>query len=194
MCSKAGCSSEHCFVHPEHSEHFSLGHNHFAVWAAAWNKDENLADLETPPNHHKFNMAPGHKTADISPLLQHQLADRNQPTNNASPVINFNISPELLAVFHPAPAQAAIEHGVPPPAVHDPQSLVQSGMQHGPNLTLDAFCTMYGLSQDIRTKLHDNGYTGSDTLTFIIVPELKEMGFKYGEIAALKAAMRQWCQ
>ncbi|KAG2132755.1 hypothetical protein DEU56DRAFT_914078 [Suillus clintonianus] len=36
MCSKAGCSSDHCFVHPEHSEHFPLGHDHFAVWAAAW--------------------------------------------------------------------------------------------------------------------------------------------------------------
>ncbi|KAG1852698.1 hypothetical protein F4604DRAFT_1933574 [Suillus subluteus] len=31
MCSKAGCSSEHCFVHPEHSKHFSLGHEHFSV-------------------------------------------------------------------------------------------------------------------------------------------------------------------
>ncbi|KAG1735561.1 hypothetical protein EDB19DRAFT_1830229 [Suillus lakei] len=30
MCLKAGCSSEHCFVHPEYSEHFSLGHDHFA--------------------------------------------------------------------------------------------------------------------------------------------------------------------
>ncbi|KAG1735560.1 hypothetical protein EDB19DRAFT_1638277, partial [Suillus lakei] len=156
--------------------------------------DENLADLETPQNHHKFNMALGHKTANISPLLQCRLTDRNQPTNNASPIINFNVPPELLAIFRPAPAQAAIEHGVPPTAMHDPQSLVQSGMQHGPNLTLDAFCTMYGLSQDIRMKLHDNGYTGSNTLTFIIVLELKEMGFKYGEIAALKAAMRQWCQ
>lgn len=138
-------------------------------------------------------MAPGRKTAEISPLLQRRLADRNQPTNNASPVFNFNVPPELLAVFRPTPTPATIEHGGPPP-VHDHQSLVQSGMQHGPNLTLDAFCTLYGLSEEIKTKLRENGYTGSDTLTFIIVPELKEMGFKYGEIAALKAAMRQWCQ
>jgi len=36
MCSKVGCSSDHCFVHLEHSDHFPLGHEHFAVWAAAW--------------------------------------------------------------------------------------------------------------------------------------------------------------
>ncbi|KAG1908399.1 uncharacterized protein F5891DRAFT_1179917 [Suillus fuscotomentosus] len=103
------------------------------------------------------------------------------------------IPPELFAVFRPAPAQPVIEHGIPP-AVHDPQSLVQSGWQHGPNLTLDSFCMLYGLSEEIRTKLHENGYTSADMLTFIVVPELKEMGFKYGEIAVLKAAMRWWCQ
>ncbi|KIK96938.1 hypothetical protein PAXRUDRAFT_32073 [Paxillus rubicundulus Ve08.2h10] len=36
MCSKPGCSSDHCFVHPEHPDHFSLGHEHLSVWAAAW--------------------------------------------------------------------------------------------------------------------------------------------------------------
>lgn len=51
MCSKAGCCSDHCFVHAEHSEHFPLGHDHFAVWAAAWNKDDSLANMESPPNH-----------------------------------------------------------------------------------------------------------------------------------------------
>ncbi|KAG1735074.1 uncharacterized protein EDB91DRAFT_1083818 [Suillus paluster] len=158
MCSKASCSSNHCFIHPEHSEHFSPGHEHFSIWAAAWNKDKKLADLETSPNHHKFNTAPGRKTANISPLLQHRLADHNQPTNNAGPVINFNIPPELLAVFHPAPAQPVIEHGIPP-AAHDPQSLVQSGWQHGPTLLSMVLQCCMGL-------------------------KLKEMGFKYGEIAA----------
>jgi len=35
-CSKGGCSTDHCFIHPENSEHIPLSHNHFAIWAAAW--------------------------------------------------------------------------------------------------------------------------------------------------------------
>ncbi|KAG1852699.1 hypothetical protein F4604DRAFT_1686545 [Suillus subluteus] len=42
-------------------------------------------------------------------------------------------------------------------------------------------CMIINLSSslEIRAKLHENGYTSSNTLTFIIVPELKEMGFSH---------------
>jgi len=43
-------------------------------------------------------------------------------------------------------------------------------------------------------RLHENGYTSVETLTFIVVPELQEMGFKFGEIAAMKVVMRHWGQ
>jgi hypothetical protein len=59
------------------------------------------------------------------------------------------------------------------------------------DLSLDDFCTSYNLSNEIRTSLHENGYTSTETLAFIFVPELQEMGFKFGEIAAMKAAMRR---
>src|SRR5205807_1510509 len=35
-CSKAGCSSNHCFIHPEHPDHFLIGHEQLSVWASAW--------------------------------------------------------------------------------------------------------------------------------------------------------------
>ena len=35
-CSKGGCSTSHCFIHPENSKHIPLSHNHFAIWATAW--------------------------------------------------------------------------------------------------------------------------------------------------------------
>ncbi|KAG2335333.1 hypothetical protein BDR05DRAFT_1006929 [Suillus weaverae] len=59
--------------------HFQLGHEHLSVWAAAWNKDEAQADLETLPSHMKFNALPGHKGA-LS-LLQCWLAECAQPEN-----------------------------------------------------------------------------------------------------------------
>ncbi|KAF8836322.1 hypothetical protein BDN67DRAFT_1014783 [Paxillus ammoniavirescens] len=202
MCSKPGCSSEHCFVHPEHPDHFPLGHEHLAVWAAAWNKDSNLADLETPPNHHKFNAVPGRTAMNILPLLQHCLAERNQPaTGQTGPVFNFNIPPEILGIFRPVgaaqpqPAQAVIKapQASSTPIDHDQLTLVPSAAQHGQKLSLDEFCDRYSLSQDIRTKLHKNGYTGTEMISFIVISELKDMGFKHGEIAVMKAAVRHWC-
>ena len=41
-------------------------------------------------------------------------------------------------------------------------------------------------------KLDENGYTSSNTISYIWVSELKEMGFKHGEIAAMKDAVWQW--
>jgi len=36
------------------------------------------------------------------------------------------------------------------------------------------------------------GYDRSHTISYIQVSELKEMGFKYGEITAMKDVIRQW--
>ncbi|KAG1754121.1 hypothetical protein EDD22DRAFT_1000960 [Suillus occidentalis] len=177
LCSKAGCSSNHCFIHPEHPDHFPLGHEQVSVWASAWNKDSNLADLETPPNHPKFNFIPGRKS-EVSPLLQRRLVERNQPTtgHTSSPAKSCNVQN-----VNNAPAAAITS---------DQASLMPAGAQLGPDLSLDDFCAQYSLSDDIRSKLHKNGYTGTETLSFIIVAELKEMGFKFGEVAAMKAAVR----
>jgi len=46
----------------------------------------------------------------------------------------------------------------------------------------------------VHQKLDENGYTTSNTITYIRVSELKEMGFKHGEIAAMKDAVRQWAK
>ncbi|KAG1899823.1 uncharacterized protein F5891DRAFT_980774 [Suillus fuscotomentosus] len=92
MCSKPGCTSEFCFIHPEYPEHFQLGHKHLSVWAAAWNKDEAQADLKTPPNYTKFNALPGQKGAPS--LLQCRLAECAQPGNqSALAVINHFVLP-----------------------------------------------------------------------------------------------------
>jgi hypothetical protein len=73
-------------------------------------------------------------------------------------------------------------------------TLFQPGSYHGPDLSLDGFCTLYNLSEGIQTRLHENGYMSAETLMFIVVPELWEMGFKFREIAAMKAAMKHWSQ
>ncbi|KIJ07779.1 hypothetical protein PAXINDRAFT_89848 [Paxillus involutus ATCC 200175] len=183
MCSKPGCSSKHCFVHPEHPDHFPLGHEHLAVWAAAWimchqRASTTLPTSKPPPNHHKFNNIPGRTAVSISPLLQRRLTECNQPaTGQTGPVFNFNIPPEILGIFcpigaaQPQPAQAVIEasRASSIPVDHNQLALVPSAAQHGQKLSLDEFCDRYCLSQDIHTKLHENGYTGTKTISFIVI-------------------------
>jgi hypothetical protein len=132
----------------------------------------------------------------VSPLLQRRLAECNQTAaGHAGPVINFNIPPDLFGPFR---AHAIGEVHVPPglaqapAATADQGALIPAGAKPGPDLSLDDFCTCYSLSDDIRKKLDVNGYTGTETLSFIVVAELKEMDFKFGEIAAMKAAMCRW--
>ncbi|KIJ10259.1 hypothetical protein PAXINDRAFT_86332, partial [Paxillus involutus ATCC 200175] len=183
MCSKPGCSSEHCFVHPEHPDHFPLGHEHLAVWAAAWVMIATLPTSKPPPiTICKFNTIPGRTAVNISPLLQRHLAECNQPaTGQTGSVFNFNIPPEILGIFcpvgaaQPQPVQAVIEapRASSIPVDHNQLALVPSAAQHGQKLSLDEFCDRYSLSQDIHTKLHENGYTGTKTISFIVISELK---------------------
>jgi len=46
----------------------------------------------------------------------------------------------------------------------------------------------------VHQKLDENGHTTSNTITYICVSELKEMGFKHGEIVAMKDAVQQWAK
>ncbi|KAG1901153.1 uncharacterized protein F5891DRAFT_950952 [Suillus fuscotomentosus] len=161
------------------------------------NKDKAQANLETPPNHAKFNTLPGQKGT-IS-LLQCHLAERAQPASQPhGTVINFNIPSELLAVFFPP---AAPNNNIPQPAPAgscteggQSDSLIPYGMLHGPTLSLNDFYSNYTLSDDIHMKLHQNRYTGMETICYILVSELKEMEFKLGEIAVMRPAMKCWCR
>jgi hypothetical protein len=48
------------------------------------------------------------------------------------------------------------------------------------------------LQRFICEKLHNEGFTGSYPLQYVAIADLKEMGFKYGEIASLKDAVTHW--
>ncbi|KAI6148063.1 hypothetical protein BKA82DRAFT_16709 [Pisolithus tinctorius] len=171
-CSKSGCSSsaDHCFIHPGSSEHFPLSHNHFTVWAAAWHL----------------------------PLLQQHISEWNQSQAAVNtPVINFNIPHEIFSIFCPPTATTTWIASPTKEAISTAKStnhdlLLPTSASPGPHLTLNEFCLMYSLSNSVHQKLDENGYMTSNTITYIHISELKEMGFKHGEIAAMKDAVRQW--
>ncbi|KAG2369252.1 hypothetical protein BDR07DRAFT_1268105 [Suillus spraguei] len=175
----------------DNKEHFPLSHNHFQIWAAAMVKNPPLVTVNQPPNHCAFDGLHDDQMAVKSPLLQRHLADRDKNTSS-TPTINFNIPPELLGILRPLASKNAANTIALPCEDRESMPLLPPTMQPGLDLTLIDFCTKFSLVNAILTKLHNNGYTGTHTIKYIVVFELKEMGFMNSEIAAMKDAVEQW--
>jgi hypothetical protein len=71
-------------------------------------------------------------------------------------------------------------------------SLLPIARAAGPSLTLEDFCLQYQVDLGVRQKLFDEGYKTSHHLQYATVLELKEAGFKIGQIASLKDAFARW--
>ncbi|KIM64522.1 hypothetical protein SCLCIDRAFT_115078, partial [Scleroderma citrinum Foug A] len=119
-CSKGGCSTGHCFIHPENSEHIPLSHNHFAIWAAAWKL----------PNHAKFNNFCLGQLGETSPLLQRCINEHDQQPGPSTPIFNINVPQEVIGIFRPPAAVAAN------PAPSPPCSITRMAGDTDPNLLL----------------------------------------------------------
>ncbi|KAG1774924.1 hypothetical protein EV702DRAFT_1199763 [Suillus placidus] len=137
-CSKAGCSNNHCFIHPDYPDHFPLWQEQLSVWASAWNKDKELTDIETPPNHSTLFLV-GNLRLVLSSIS--------------------TFPPDLFAPLCPASEVCAVQDVVNTAIVHTPAAatvaladqgaLIPVGAQLGPDLSLNDFCTQYSLSDDI---------------------------------------------
>jgi hypothetical protein len=62
----------------------------------------------------------------------------------------------------------------------------------GPSLDLEDFCLQFGVDISVYQKLSNEGYKTSHHLQYATVSELKEAGFRIGEIASLKDAIARW--
>jgi hypothetical protein len=88
----------------------------------------------------------------------------------------------------------------PPQAVNIPAPtlpstsamLVDSTRTLGVDCSVADFCQHWSLSDNLKAKLLENGYSHARMFRFIQISELKEMKFLLGEIACLKDAVEQW--
>ncbi|KAG0691673.1 hypothetical protein DFH29DRAFT_1010492 [Suillus ampliporus] len=181
-CNKPGClTSGYCYIPPDNNAHFTLSHRHLSVWATALAAKPPITTLDKPPNHKEFNTLSSNLLSNSAPLIQ-----------SAVLTINFNLPNNIFAFLWLVTAP------LPTPG-HQINALINSvdmpvlpvSAQPGPDLSLVNFCAVYSLSPEIHTKLTENGYMGTQTIRYIIILELKEMGFKNGEIAAMKDAVAQ---
>lgn len=59
-------------------------------------------------------------------------------------------------------------------------------------MTVTEFCTTYKLSPAVMEKFHQHAFENASHFCFITIPNLTEMGFLFGEIAALRDAAEKW--
>ena len=69
--------------------------------------------------------------------------------------------------------------------------LIPSTHTTGPQMSMEQFCSISALSQDIFRRLDDNKYSGTQAFAQE-ASELWELGFKPGEIVDLKEAVLEW--
>ncbi|KIJ93076.1 hypothetical protein K443DRAFT_125727 [Laccaria amethystina LaAM-08-1] len=211
MChKKPGCLSDHCFVNPNDGSHLFLDMHILMfgepLWCAnAELKGPTIAMLDTQPNHHLFNAISNNQLGQLSLLLEHH--QRGNSTGSATaPVINFNIPAEFIQIFRPpaaptatplataaAAAPATPIQPLTPPVFLPSGTLIPADRVPGPALSLDDFCKTYLLTDGVRMKLYNNGYSGSHTFQYAEWKDLKlDAGLKAGEIVQLKHAISLW--
>ncbi|KAG2741733.1 hypothetical protein P692DRAFT_20879807 [Suillus brevipes Sb2] len=194
----SACPSEHCYVNPETEEHLPLGHEQFDCWASAmasgflrtFLKGDGIATVVKPPHHKLFDS----RASAISPVLQRRLDAQNTKSSPSAPVFNFTIRNEVVNFCCPqVPVIPAMPLAVAP-APSDPTctSLLHPSCMQGIDMPLNEFCANYDLGNTIHAKFAQNAYKEARFLHFVTIPELKEMGFQLGEIAALHDAVERW--
>jgi hypothetical protein len=59
-------------------------------------------------------------------------------------------------------------------------------------MPISEFCDMYALGPDVLERFASHMYKDARVLRFVTLTDLKEMGFRLGEIAGLQDAMELW--
>ncbi|KAG1765075.1 hypothetical protein EV702DRAFT_1204726 [Suillus placidus] len=159
------------------------------------NKKRKESSTLLPGNKKKLNNIQILRAHWNNPVLQRRLDTQNTKSSSLSaPVFNFTIRNEVINFFRPqVPVIPAIPLAVAPaPSNPTCTLLLHPSCMQGTDMPLNEFCAEYDLGNTIHVKFVQNAYKEAQFLHFITIPELKEMGFRMGEIAALCDAVERW--
>jgi hypothetical protein len=151
-------------------------------------KEASNAMIDKPPNHQLFDPKA------ISPVLQCRLdAQAKTVTEPASstPVVNITFGNEFANLFksnHTAPNTISEIGPVP---IYT-SSLIPPLCKPGNDMSIAAFCGLYQLDDSITTKFASHSFKEACLLRYVTFSDLKEMEFKFGQIAALCDAVERW--
>jgi hypothetical protein len=111
----------------------------------------------------------------------------------SAPVINLTFGNEFATLFKPpiapAPNAPATDVGL---VSNLASSLLPPSRKCGDNMSIAAFCMLYKLDDSIMTKFVTHSFKEAHLLRYVTISDLKEMEFKFGEIAALRDAVEKW--
>lgn len=171
-------------------------------------KGDGFANINKPPHHHLFDGL--HKNKPRPSLIAQRAAEQAKQTTATAtplqPVINNHVSfpAELVAAFKQPVAPQAEPNNAPALAVTsipaDPfatrrlsdNALLSLDGRHGKSMGFMAFCKQYMISDTLRERLEGCGYDGPELLPDTNVKDLKEAGFKPGELQRLRHALTSW--
>ena len=135
----------------------------------------------------------------LSPVLQHHQAAMSAQSSGATgssvPIINFTLGNEALNFLCPLVPQPPIPSALPapqPPLNNFSSTLLPSTCRARPDMRLDNFCAMFDLGPKIFDTFTMNDCLHAWFLWFILIRELEEMGFTWGEIMALRDDVETW--
>ena len=123
----------------------------------------------------------------MSPVLlrrKEAAAAASTPIPVATAPVFHLIGGELVNMLRPAGPAAA-------PMVLSP-SLLHASRRPGNDMSINDFCELYNLGGAVLGKFMENGFTRACMLHFVHIEELKEMGFKIGEIVGMKDMVETW--
>jgi hypothetical protein len=135
-----------------------------------------------------FDAVSAHAIASKSPILQARINQMNRdkaPQPPAAPVVNV-VLPNNLYGQYPPPVLPL------PIPVLQATGLIPATHEPGSKLDIATFCAIFGLSNAIYERLTENAYTATHAFAHMETTELREMGFKAGEIVDLKEAVKEW--
>lgn len=152
--------------------------------------------METPPNIALFDAVNAENLVKKSPLLQARINARARENGPAAPIVNVVLPNDMFGMYRaaapiaiPAAGPAIAPTHLQPPTM---ANLIPSHLHPGPRIPIDKFCNLYDLGENIVRQLKENGFMGTQAFRFIETKDLKDMGFKPGEIADSKDAIEVW--
>ncbi|KAF8230738.1 hypothetical protein L208DRAFT_1176794, partial [Tricholoma matsutake] len=151
------------------------------------------ATLLKPPNHKLFDCW----SSPVSPVLQCRLENaRAVAAVPSAPVFNISIGKDVVDLFRPSATPIApvlLPAYMPQPVLnHDMSNLLPHSRIPGPDMPLGKFCKRYNLGANVLARFTENFYKEACVLCFVMVDQLKEMGFCLGEIAGLHDVVNSW--
>lgn len=126
-----------------------------------------------------------------SPILQARLNAMAKAKEPSAPIINVVLPNNPFGIYQHAPngpnPALAPAHPIAPASRH-----LISAINQGAKIDLATFCSVYALPDSIHNRLRENAISGTHAFAHLTSEDLKEMGFKLGEIINLNQAIREW--